>query len=299
MSKKKTLIILFSIVLLFLFTQKCFAKYTLSEYANLSVYIDKTPPIINIVSKNVNETYKSSDLVNVIKNNSEVTINISDNIKIKNNEVCYNPNENNFNGIIPTEFKTGDVFNEDGYYKITAIDTSNNVTEIIILIDKTPPEVKVEFYKKGEKTSKTEVVKVAGVKNYKSATNVIDQVEDNIDNNEEIEEIEVVEKNITLRMATYAGTANVYNESDFRNAINNKYSNIVVWNSINFSSPIYINYNVTIRPATNNNALRYSGYNNFFIVQSGGTLNVTAMVIDTNGLAKNHNTTAINIQNRW
>lgn len=293
MIRKKFFIISLSIIFLFLFTENSFAKYTMSKSSSLDVYIDKTPPTINIVSKDVNETYKSSDLLNVIKNNSEVTINTSDNIKIKNNEYCYNPTENNFNNISPSEFKSGNTFTEDGYYKIIATDTSNNKTEIIVLIDKTPPEVKVEYYKKGEELSKTEVIRVAGVKKYKSAPNVVEAIEKDIDNNEDVE---VIEKTITPRMAAYAASANVYNESDLRNALNNKYTDIVTWGNITISNPIYINYNVKIHPATNQNSITYTGYGNFLVVQSGGVLDLTAMVVYTNGTTANRGITSINIQ---
>ncbi len=290
----KKRIFLIGFLFLIIFTQVVFAKYTLSDNTILEVYIDKTPPVINLVGKDKNETFTTSNLTDVVKNNSEVTINTSDNIQIEKNEYYYNPLENNFNDIPSNPFDSGKEFNEDGYYKITTIDTSGNKTEIIILIDKTAPEVEVKFYKKGEKVAKlntTEVKQVATIKKNLSSEKIIDSTN-------ETNSIDEVSKSYETKslLAARAGSINVSNEAELRNAINNKYSDIITWGSIAISSPLYINHSVKIHPATNENALQFTGYGNFIVVQSSGVLDLTAMVIYTNGITANRGVTAINIE---
>ena len=95
---------------------------------------------------------------------------------------------------------------------------------------------------------------------------------------------------------TYAATRTVYNESQLRQAINDKVSDIIAANSINIGSTIYINYAVEIRPGSNDNALRYSGGGNFFVVQNGGNLTIHSMVIDMGTFLRNRGVNAVNVQ---
>lgn len=288
----KNKISVISIVLLLFclaFSQYSFAKYVINEQAELKVYIDKTPPTINIKSANNEQKFSLTDLDTVIKENSEIAVSTTDNIQIDYNEYYYNSVDKIFSDKEATKFDSGTVFSEDGYYKISTIDTSGNKTEIIILIDKTPPDVQVNYFKKGEDVAKTEIITAVAEKRKLASEEIIntDEIE-----NKENQASETVE---TTMMSARA-LANVYNESDLINAINNKMSDIFVWTSININTSLSINYNVTIHPATNENALRFNGYGNFFNVKSGGTLNLTSMVVDTNSLSKNRGTTAINVE---
>lgn len=351
MKNKISLICLFLLLACLIFSQYSFAKYVINETSNLEVYIDKTPPIINIKTENSEENYTKTDLDTIIQKNSEITVSSSDNVKVDYNEYQYNSTTKDFSTSEPTKFDNGTTFTEDGYYKITSVDTSGNKTEIVILIDKTPPDVEVNYFKKGEETAKTEIVVIAAERKYLASENIvnlinedeiIEETENVVENivketntleenttvseniieenivleekntiteevvkqieikEEIIEEKEILEtkavKNTGVSLMSARATANVYNESDLINAINNRISDIRIWTSINIGSTLNINYNVTISPATNENAIRFNGYGNFLNIQSGGTLNLKSIVVDTNSLSKNRGTTAINVQ---
>ena len=136
------------LILLIIMVHKTYAKYVLNDDLQLDIYIDKTPPVINITGNNTDESYNQSK-TELIKKSEDLTLNTSDNIQISYNEYYYNSSENNFDGKTPTRFENGQDLTDEGYYKIIAVDTSGNRTEIIVLIDKTPPNVTVRFYKKG------------------------------------------------------------------------------------------------------------------------------------------------------
>ena len=73
----------------------------------------------------------------------------------------------------------------------------------------------------------------------------------------------------------------VYNETDFRNALNQRQSSITIANSINFGSAITINYNVTVDAGSNDNAMRcVNKVSNFITVSSNCTLTLKGVVID-------------------
>ena len=306
----KKIVILNVILLMFLlfFTQPTFAKYTMNETLGLEVYIDKTPPTINLKSDNLNNNYNKSDLNNVIKDNKEITINTSDNIKIDYNEYYYNSTKNDFNNIVANRFESGTKISNDGYYKIITVDTSGNKTEIIVLIDKTPPEVNVKFYKKGEVAQVTEMSSrtIGGIKKNFATGNTIQNIyEDRINaTTDEIKNI-VEQRNAILNeemdnnygiMTLAVSSMTVGNEAEFRNALANRAETIYVSQSINFTSPIYISYNVKIAAASNNNALRYGSSGNFFVIQNGGNLVIDSMVLDGNSFGAS-GMTVINIQN--
>ena len=121
----------------------------MADSKQMSVYIDKTPPVIELVNGNNKEEFSKTD-TNIIKRTEDTKINTSDNIKIERNEIYYNPTNNNFDGRTPTNFENGKEIKDEGYYKIVAVDTSGNKTEIIILLDKSAPDVTVRYFKKGE-----------------------------------------------------------------------------------------------------------------------------------------------------
>ena len=83
--------------------QNCFAKYVMNAQREISVYIDKTPPIINVTSNNDKESFPTST-TDIIKKVNDVIIDTSDNVKIDHNEIYYNPTENNFENNIQTNF---------------------------------------------------------------------------------------------------------------------------------------------------------------------------------------------------
>lgn len=287
----KNKIIVISIFVLFLgimCSSVCFAKYKLGQELSMQVYIDKTPPSITIKSNDNNGTYTKTDLNNVIENNCEITVTTKDNIMIKQNEYIYNPTIKDFNNITPKKFESGKTLTEDGYYKITSIDTSGNKTEIVILIDKTPPKVDVHFYKKGT-VSKANTQIIGG-----ETRNLASSKEIETTNNKKINIVGGKTRN--LLAVGNGASIEVFNESDLRNAINNKYSSIIIRNSIACSNPININYDVKITPISADNAISYSGYNTFITIQNGGILTLQSIVVDTRGAASGHNVTSINIQ---
>lgn len=150
MKKRIFIIVILSIFLtLFIGVQNTYAKYTMSGMLQMNVYIDKTPPVIAVTSNGTKEEFSRTQS-DVIKRTSDLTIDTRDNIKIDYNEYYYNPASNNFDGKTPTRFNNGQTFTEEGYYKVVSVDTSGNRTEIIILLDKSAPNVNVKFYKKGE-----------------------------------------------------------------------------------------------------------------------------------------------------
>lgn len=261
--KKFYLVVFLFFMFLLMITQKSYAKYVLDGSLQMSVYIDKTPPVIDLTNNGVKETYAqtSNDL---IKKSGDVVIDTSDNIKIDYNEFYYNPTTNDFEGKTPTRFESGRTFTEDGFYKIVAVDSSGNKTEIVFLIDKTPPDITYRFFKKGQTpTAKLNTVLLAEEKNNK-------------------------------KFLATGGSTLIYNENDLRWALSNGFSTIITATSINCSSPITITGNVKIQPASDENAIRYGGYGTFITVNSGATLDLTSMVIDTQGAA-NHSVTSISI----
>ena len=149
--KKRIFIVAIISIFLALFSgvQNTYAKYTMSGMLQMNVYIDKTPPVIAVTSNGTKEEFNHTQN-EVIKRTNDVTIDTRDNIKIDYNEYYYNPTNNYFDGKTPTRFDNGKQFTDEGYYKIVAVDTSGNRTEIIILLDKSAPNVNVRFYKKGE-----------------------------------------------------------------------------------------------------------------------------------------------------
>ncbi len=286
MSKKIiiSLVIILSVMLGFM-QYKAYAKYVMNGAINMDVYIDKTAPVITINSNHNNGTYEKTNLKDIIKNNCEVTVSTTDNIKIKENKYIYNPKSDDFNNIPALNFETRKELADDGYYKISAIDTSGNTTEIIVLIDKTAPTVNVQYFKKGEEkkvSSNTKVMQVAAIKKNLASEEVIET------------EAPIIEE--SMISATQArAMIDVYNEQDLINAINNRYSQIRVCAGINISSPLYINYPVMICPASSDNALRFSGNGTFITVQNGGVLTLYSMVIDTRAFLNGRGMVGTNI----
>lgn len=149
MKKKICIMTIFCVLFTYMITQSCFAKYIMSSQKQMNVYIDKTPPTITITTPTGDDETFDKTKDDVIKKTENVTVDTDDNIKIDHNEVRYNPTEKDFEGKEPIEFENGKEFEDEGYYEITAIDTSGNKTVIIILIDKSAPDIFVKFYKKG------------------------------------------------------------------------------------------------------------------------------------------------------
>ena len=249
----------------------------------MSVYVDKTPPIIDLVCNNNTERFIESK-AELLKKSDNVKITTSDNIAIKYNEYYYNSNTNDFTGKEPCRFDNTEELREDGYYKVVGVDTSGNTTEITLLIDKTPPEITYRYFKKGLSLAKREKNTIVGVQEYKSSSNIISLEEKN--NNKildtEIKGIEQIKQNRANRnFLMTGGTVMVYNESDLRWALDNGFSTIVTATSIDCSNPLTIRGNVKIQPSSSDNAIRYGGYGSFITVENGATLDLTAMVIDT------------------
>lgn len=296
MKKRIYITILFCLLFGMLISQKSFAKYIMQDTLQMSVYIDKTPPVINIVTNGEKESFSKTQ-TDIVKKTDDIIVNTNDNIKIKTNEIYYNPLKPEFNGIDSNNFEGDKAITDEGYYKIIATDTSGNKTEIIILLDKSAPNVTVRYFKKNEETAKlntTEVRKVAAIKKNMATEQIIDtkEVEQEKIDLQEDSEINMMWNDGVMPLSGnwYAG-----NEGEFRNALANRADVIHIRQSIDFSSPIYINYPVTIVPESNSNALRYGNGGNFIVVQNGGSLTLNAIVVDTNSSGAG-GMTAINIQ---
>lgn len=292
----KKRIFLIGIILLLALTQVAFAKYTLSDSTSLEVYIDKTAPVINLVTKDKNETFSKSNLDDVEKNNSEVTINTSDNIKVEKNEYYYNPSENNFDNKEPSPFDSGKEFIDDGYYKIVTTDTSGNKTEIVILIDKTPPDVEVKFYKKGEesKIATMQTVLSTGKTKHLMADNIMEENESDI-KTETVIDNEISQNTVPKRVAGARSVAYVSNEAELVSALANQVSLIYTRTSINVGANIYIGHTVTISAASNENALRFTGNGTFITLVGGSNLTVDRIVVDMGSYCRNKDAVGFNI----
>lgn len=366
MKKKKYIIAIISLVFIAFFSQRNYAKYIMGDKLEMGVYIDKTPPIIEVITNGEKETFPTSNLENVIKRTSDVIINTTDNIAIKENEYYYNPSNKDFNGVSSNKFENNKQLIDEGYYKIVATDTSGNRTEIVILLDKSAPEIHVQYFKKGEARSMlrntTPEKQVAAIRrnlNSQEVVNTDDNVENSIvansisenvtnenveneevienvtsDDNEIIEEInqtteEIIDENVkentnqtgTIKdeivnnepidedvkpmlqsesdimvMSARAGEIFVGNEAEFRNGLAMQASVIHIRDSINFNSPIVVNYPLTVVREGESNSLRYGNGGSFIIVQVGGSLVLDGVVVDTNS-SGNGGMIAINIEN--
>lgn len=177
MNKKRYIIAIFCLIFAMIFSQKAYAKYIMSDNLEMRVYIDKTPPIINVITNLEKESFPTTDLENIIKRTTDVIVNTTDNIAIKENEYYYNPSNKDFDGISSNKFDNDKQLDKEGYYKIVATDTSGNKTEIIILLDKSAPEVRVQYFKKGEAQSvlqnSTREKQVAAIRKYLSSQEVV------------------------------------------------------------------------------------------------------------------------------
>lgn len=149
MNKKIYIITIFCLFLGIFLSQKCYAKYVLGGNLDMNVYIDKTPPVIDLINNGKTEKFPQTQ-PDIIKRTEDTKIDTSDNIKIDHNEIRYNPSENKFDDKEPVNFDNGKTITDEGFYEITAIDTSGNTTKIVVLIDKSAPEVTVKFHKKNE-----------------------------------------------------------------------------------------------------------------------------------------------------
>ena len=299
MKKRIYITILFCLLFGMIISQKSFAKYIMQDTLQMSVYIDKTPPVINVVTNGEKESFSKTQ-TDIVKRTNDIIVNTNDNIKIKTNECYYNPLKPEFDGLDSNNFEGDKVITDEGYYKIIATDTSGNKTEIIILLDKSAPNITVRYFKKGEETAKlntTEVRQVAAIKKNMAAEQIVAAKEETKEEQEDIDSQENLEVNMMSNDGIMLLSGDWYagNEGEFRTALANCADVIHIRQSIDFSSPIYINYPVTIVPESSDNALRYGSGGNFIVVQNGGSLRLHAIVVDTNSSGVS-GMTAINIQ---
>lgn len=360
MSKKIYIIAIFYLIVGMILVQETYAKYIMHGNLEMNVYIDKTPPIINVTTNGETDTFEKTQ-TDIVKRTEDVTIDTSDNIQIKNNEYYYNPSDSNFDNLNNNKFENGEKLTEEGFYKIKAEDTSGNITEIIILLDKSAPDIKVQYFKKGEERSMLQnsnlMRQVSAIRKSLASEEIIDTnnvidndivenvihdeisentIKDSMENTEEIIEktekdsegnakdnteeimeqtenttIETINDEIakdleptiqtqsnidTMVMSARAGEIFVGNEAEFRNGLAMQASVIRIRDSIDFGSPVVVNYPLTIVRESDSNALRYGNGGNFIIVQAGGSLTLDGVVVDTNS-SGNGGMTAINIEN--
>lgn len=194
MEKRRYVIIVLFLLISFAMMQKSFAKYVIQDALTIGIYVDKISPIINVTSDEKTESFqKSSD--DTIKKKADITIHTSDNVQIKQNMYQFHPSEPNFGETKMQQFEDGKIFTEEGFYRIITVDTSGNQTEIIILIDKTTPNVWVQYFKKGEATL---VRQTASIISNLATENVVNIAKENtVENVQETENItkhEVIEE---------------------------------------------------------------------------------------------------------
>ncbi len=366
MKKRKNVIIALFLLVSFANVKEVFAKYVMQDTLAIGIYLDKTPPIIDVMSDGTTESFQNF-ANDIVKKKQDVIIHTSDNVQIKQNLYQYHPSRPNFDEVERQEFENGKVFSEEGYYKIMAIDTSGNQTEIVVLLDKSAPEILVQYFKKGQASL---VKQTVGVQKNFLAENILNSIEENNDEIQEnvneivveniqeiepseeneqeiaeeevaggriqeigkqetiqedtekmtkvevteekiqeaeaseeiaeeiIENNEIIEENLVVEteelqeteeleitedeiMLTAIGDMYVGNEAEFRNALEMQASVIRVRQSIDFTSPIYINYAVTIVNEGITNSLRYGNGGSFIVVQKGGSLVLSGMIVDT------------------
>ena len=366
MKKRKNVIISLFLLVSFANVKEVFEKYVMQDTLAIGIYLDKTPPIIDVMSDGTTESFQNF-ANDIVKKKQDVIIHTSDNVQIKQNLYQYHPSRPNFDEVERQEFENGKVFSEEGYYKIMAIDTSGNQTEIVVLLDKSAPEILVQYFKKGQASL---VKQTVGVQKNFLAENILNSIEENNDEIQEnvneivveniqeiepseeneqeiaeeevaggriqeigkqetiqedtekmtkvevteekiqeaeaseeiaeeiIENNEIIEENLVVEteelqeteeleitedeiMLTAIGDMYVGNEAEFRNALEMQASVIRVRQSIDFTSPIYINYAVTIVNEGITNSLRYGNGGSFIVVQKGGSLVLSGMIVDT------------------
>lgn len=357
MKNKIHKLVMFYLFFMVVFVTKSFGKYSIQEALSISIEIDKTLPTIDITCNGNKESFTNSQIDESIKKSNDIIIETRDNTKVASNEFYFNPSEPKFEGSNSTDFESGDVFTEEGYYKIVVTDTSRNKIEIVVLLDKTAPDVWVEYFKIEKNLSLSahkRLRQTAGIEVHKTAENFIEtnteEIENSVqnveqegneigeenqnntientrtneidteivedeqnivseekqqeaeeesiesaeDNNEqEKNKVEIVEESQIMTIA--ASDMYVGNESEFRNALANQASVIHIRQSIDFISPVYINYAVEIVGDGTSNSLRYGKAGNFIVIQQNGALVVNRMVIDTNSSGVS-GITAINMQ---
>lgn len=354
--KKK--MVIFCLVFLILFVSKSFAKYKIQDTLMIPIAIDKTLPIVDVICNETKETFAESKIDDSVKKNNDITIETRDNTKVESNEYYFNPSEPNFEGLNSTDFESGDTFTEEGYYKIVVTDASRNKIEIVILLDKTAPDILVEYFKMENASAffnQNETIRqIVGIQKHamtencletdtEEVENVVENVEQgeneikeetqgntientqvnetNVeiaeDNQEEVKEekeqqnviksekveeaiIEQEENNVeyieeSQIMPLAISDMYVGNEAEFRNALANQAQVIHVRQSIDFASPVIINYAVEVVGDGTSNSLRYGKSGNFIVVQKNATLVMNRIVVDTNSSGIS-GITAINIE---
>lgn len=107
--------------------------------------MDTVSPTIDILCNNQKETYSTTNLTDIIKKSSDIIVETRDNINVRSSQYFYNPSNSNFDNLESINFESGATFSEEGYYKFVVIDNCRNKTEIVVLIDKTAPDVYVEY----------------------------------------------------------------------------------------------------------------------------------------------------------
>lgn len=182
--KKRYVIGMLFLIVSFAVSQKSFAKYIVKDTLNLEIFLDKTPPIIEIMSNGEIEAFTQTQ-TDSIKKASDITVYTKDNVEIKYNEFYYHPDCSDFSQIKSQPFEDGTKFTEEGYYRIITVDTSDNQTEVVILLDKSAPEVFVQYFKKGQ--AKT-IRQTAGIRKYRATENILNTTETELETENVIEE---------------------------------------------------------------------------------------------------------------
>ena len=204
LNKKICLIFIIAVIFASSFN-KAYAKYVYSETFEAGLKFDKTAPVISVTCNGTIEEFPTSQN-ELISKTDDVIIKASDNVQLDYSKYYYNPEESNFDGITAIEFENTKELTDEGYYKIVAKDTSQNRIEITILIDKSAPEIKVQFYKKGEKLGSLGERKFLrefrGMRSFFATSDELNITEENQVNDEvsdELENVEIMENKIETK----------------------------------------------------------------------------------------------------
>lgn len=181
MRKRKYIVLTIFVLVNFAIAHKSFAKYAMQNTLTIGIYLDKISPTIDVTSEGKTESFQNL-LNDIVRKKDDVTIDTSDNVQIEKNKYQYNPNSSNFDEIEFQEFENGKTFSEEGFYKIITVDTSENQTEVIILLDKSAPDIWIQYFKKGEESI---VRKTAATIKNLTTENVLNVTKKNIDENKE------------------------------------------------------------------------------------------------------------------
>ena len=155
---KKILLIISIFFIALFFNLDVYAKYIIEEkYEVINIKkADSDKPYIN--NRNYDVDYENF--------NNDVTINYTDNLKIKYAKYWFNESKKDFEGE-GIDFESGTTFKKSGFYKVEVSDMYDNKTIYIFIIDKEVNLAKIESNNLSDKGANIKITAndfVSGVK---------------------------------------------------------------------------------------------------------------------------------------